>query len=275
MATNSLRIGILNLMHDKVDTQQRFERVLTSDNFNVDVTFLYPQTHYQKRPVPKLVQEISAPLKIDQVDQFDAFIITGAPLEHLPFQQVTYLSEVQHLIDRLVELNLPQLYICWGAMAAANYLYGIDKFALPEKIFGVFPNYFKHLDPLLKGLADGFLAPHARYAELNLQQIVADPRLIVNALTIDQRLFSFRARDSNQYFLFSHLEYDQDALLKEYLREKAAHPEIEYLKPQNYFRDPLHMKGTQFSWESTQQIFFDNWLSSVAHDTCHPQLIKE
>ena len=275
MVNRPLKIGILNLMHDKVDTQQRFEQVLTSSSFDVELTFLYPQTHYLKRPVPQLVQDISEPLDINSIDQFDAFIITGAPLEHLPFQQVTYLSEIQSLIDQLVKLNLPLLYICWGAMAAANYLYGIEKFALPEKIFGVFPNYLKHSDPLLKGLADGFLAPHARYAELNLQQIAADSRLIINALTVNHRLFSFRAKDNNQYFLFSHLEYDQDALLKEYLREKAAHPEIEYLKPQNYFRDPLHMKGTQFTWATTQQVFFKNWLSSVANDVCHQQLIKE
>lgn len=136
-------------------------------------------------------------------------------------------------------------------------------------------NYFEHNDPLLAGLPNGFLAPHARYAELDLAKITNDPRLIVNAVTGSNHLFSFRARDAKQYFLFSHLEYGRDALLKEYLRERNAHPGVEYLKPQNYFRDPLHMKDPNFSWEATQRIFFDNWLHTVAKDVKEKQLIKE
>lgn len=270
-----LKIGILNLMHDKVDTQQRFSRVLTTASFNTSIQYLYPRTHYLNRPVPKLVQAISQPLNLADIKNFDAFIITGAPIEQLPFKKITYLDEVHRLIDQLVRHDIPQLYVCWGAMAAANYLYDIPKASLPEKIFGVFPSYFNHQDPLLAGLNDGFLAPHARYAELDINKIAADPRLIINAVTATKKLFSFQARNKNQYFLFSHLEYGRDALLKEYLREHNAHPGVEYLKPQNYFHDPLHMKGPQFSWEQTQQRFFSNWLCMVAKETTTKHLVKE
>lgn len=275
MNNKSLNIGVLNVMHDKTDTQRRFTSVLTAGTANVNVQFFYPQTHYQKRSVPELVQQISQPLDINNLAQFDAFIITGAPVEQLPFNEITYIKEVHQLIDKLIALNIPQLYVCWGAMAAANYLYGIEKFQLPEKIFGVFPNYLQRHDPLLDGLPDGFLAPHARYAELDIKSIAQHPDLTINAVTKDQRLFSFSARKQKQYFLFSHLEYGQDALLKEYQRERNAHPGVEYLKPQNYFRDPLHMKDPVFKWAKTQQLFFGNWLQSIAQRTTEKQLVKE
>ena len=94
----------------------------------------------------------------------------------------------------------------------------------------------------------------------SIDKIMKDPRLVINAVTKNNFLFSFRAREKNQYFLFSHLEYGKDALLKEYLRERNANPGVEYIKPQNYFRDPLHMKDPEFSWATTQRVFFDNWL---------------
>lgn len=276
MVSPQLHIGVLNLMHDKADTQRRFVKVLRQPGFNVTVTFLYPRTHYRDRPVPSLVQQISQPLDLNGLATFDAFIITGAPIEQLPFDKITYLDEVHQLIDRLVELKIPQLYICWGAMVAANYLYGIDKRKLPAKLFGIFRNYFTaNRSTLLAGLPDGFLAPHARYAELDYQQVVANPHLAIEAVTLDRRLFFFRARDSNQYFLFSHLEYGRQALLKEYLRERNAHPGYDYLKPQHYFADPLHMRGPQFKWAPAQHIFFNNWLHQVNQHAQAKQLIKE
>lgn len=262
-------------MHDKWDTQQRFSKVLKQDNFNVDVTFLYPQTHYDRRPVPELVKQISQPLDLTRLQSFDAFIITGAPIEQLDFKEITYITEVHELIDRLVALNIPQLYICWGAMAAANYLYGIEKHLLSQKLFGVFPNQIINQSQMLAGLPNGFLAPHARYAELDHNQITQHPDLIIEATTVDDNLFSFRARNRHQYFLFSHLEYGQLALLKEYRREQNAHPEKEYRKPQNYFLDPLHMRVPQMTWQLAQTTFFNNWLTSIFQETQVKHLIKE
>lgn len=275
LAARHLQIGVLNLMHDKWDTQQRFSKVLKQPGFEVDVTFLYPQTHYDHRPAPELVKQISRPLDLARLQDFDAFIITGAPIEQLAFNEITYIAEVHELIDQLVALNIPQLYICWGAMAAANYLYGIEKHQLSQKLFGVFPNQIINQSQMLAGLPNGFLAPHARYAELDHNQIAQHPDLVIEATTIDDHLFSFRARNQHQYFLFSHLEYGQLALLKEYRREQAAHPEKEYRKPQNYFLDPLHMRAPQMTWQLSQTTFFNNWLNSVFQETQAKHLIKE
>lgn len=109
MKQPSLRIGILNLMHDKVDTQERFSKVLQNGPYEVEVDFFYPWSHYTGRPVPDLVQQISQPLDLRKVTEYDAFIITGAPVEQLPFAEITYLEEVHRLIDRLVEQEIPQL----------------------------------------------------------------------------------------------------------------------------------------------------------------------
>lgn len=262
-------------MHDKVDTQKRFTNVFAHTAYPVELTFLYPQTHYRDRTVPDLVQQIAQPLDLARVNEFDAFIITGAPIEQLDFNEVTYIDEIHQLIDQLVKFNIPQLYICWGAMAAANYLYGIEKHRLPEKLFGIFPNHIVNQGPLLTGLPDGFLAPHARYAELDHQQISVHPDLILEATTIDDDLFSFRAPKYQQSFLFAHLEYEREALLKEYRREKNAYPDREYAKPQNYFLDPIHMKGPQFKWQPAQHIYFDNWLQTVVHSMQNKKLVKE
>lgn len=264
MAAPQIKVGILNLMHDKVDTQHRFRQVFAA--YPVELTFLYPRTHYRNRLVPELVQRISQPLDLSQISEFNGFIITGAPIEQLAFSAITYIDEIHRLIDQLVKNDIPQLYICWGAMAAANYLYGIQKYQLPEKLFGIFPNQIIDRGPLLAGLPNGFLAPHARYAELNHQQVIDHPDLVLEATTAAGDLFSFRARQHKQSFLFSHLEYDREALLKEYRREKNAYPNREYAKPQNYFRDPLHMRGPQFQWQPAQHQYFANWVQQVTHD---------
>lgn len=121
---NVLRIGVLNLMHDKLDTKRRFENVLQSDKYQVELTFFYPKDHYQNRVVPKEVAQISRPLDLELVKQMDAFIVTGAPIEKLSFTEITYINELQELFECLERNQLEQLYVCWGAMAAADYFYG-------------------------------------------------------------------------------------------------------------------------------------------------------
>lgn len=120
---NRVKLGVLNLMHDKLDTQQRFAHVLP----DADLTFFYPRMHYQNRPVPPEVAKISQPLDLNHIQDFDGFIITGAPLDHLDFEQVTYIEEVRCLLQLLDKYKLQQLYFCWGAMVALDYFYDIQK----------------------------------------------------------------------------------------------------------------------------------------------------
>lgn len=268
MKEHTLRIGILNLMHDKEDTQNRYKQILTSLPFNVDLNFFYPVTHYIDRPVPEEVAKISSPLNIKEIKNFDGFIITGFPAEKIPFEDVTFIDEIRCLINELNRYNVEQLYFCWGAMAALNYLYGIEKDSLPEKLFGVYKNHINHQTNLLNGINHGFLAPHARYTEMDKMQIVQDSRLQINAETEDGHLFLVTAPDHpEQNFLFSHMEYGQDALLKEYQREKLAHPEREYKKPENQENLIHSLTGKRrkdvFSITGSNKLVLKNWIINI------------
>lgn len=242
-------------MHDKIETQRRFAKVLP----NASLTFFYPRLHYQNRPVPNEVARISKPLDLNQVKNFDGFIITGAPIDHLDFSEVTYIEEIRCLLQTLNEHHLEQLYFCWGAMAALNYFYGIPKRVLATKIFGIYPHLILEQNSLLSGISQGFYAPHARYAEMDKKQILEDPRLTINAVDDNGHLFMVSSKEKpEQNFIFSHIEYGRDGLKEEYQRETAAHPDRHYQKPENY-----SLSSPLFQWQDTQKCFFDNWLKQV------------
>lgn len=274
MKNSTLKIGVLNIMHDKLRTQQRFKEIFDEAPFDVDLQFFYPKMHYQDRPVPSEVAAISKPLDLTNIKDFDGFIITGSPIERFNFDEVTYIDEVRCLLSELDRNHVQQLYLCWGAMAAMNYFYGIEKKKLTEKVFGVFSHKINCCHELLNGISSGFLAPHARYEEMDKNQIEQDPNLTINAEDENGNLFLVTAsKNPERIFLFSHLEYDKPALLEEYQREKAAHPEIEYKKPENYFLDKEKMQDPQFKWKKIQKQFFFNWLNQVSNSTLEPDLV--
>ena len=160
--------------------------------------------------------------------------------------------------------KIPQLYVCWGAMAALHYFYGIGKHPLPEKIFGIYPQEILAPAPLLSGLVTGFRAPHARYAEMNRSEIEQEKALTINAATPDGHL-TLVTGPGQQTFLFSHLEYGPQAFSKEYQRELTARggDDRNLAKPQRYYADEATMSLPQFTWESSQQHFFKNWLQTI------------
>lgn len=258
----SKKIGILNLMHDKIDTQKRFSHVIKEASPETEITYFYPQSHYLNRPRPK--NWPAEPLDLTKVAKLDGFIITGAPIELLPFSEVDYWEELTRLFDLLKAKSIPQLYVCWGAMAALYYFYGIGKHPLPEKIFGIYPQEILAPAPLLSGLVTGFRAPHARYAEMNRREIEQERALTINAATPGGHLTLVTGPDQ-QVFLFSHLEYGPQAFSKEYQRELTARggDDRNLAKPQRYFADEAAMSLPQFTWESSQQHFFKNWLQTI------------
>ncbi|QNQ81657.1 homoserine O-succinyltransferase [Lactobacillus sp. PV037] len=258
-----IKIGILNLMHDKEDTQKRFEKIFKNSKNDIKVEFFYPKTKYQDKEVPENVKAISQPLDLTKVADFDGFIITGAPIEHFDFKDVTYIEEIRCLLSELDRNHVQQLYLCWGAMAALNYFYGIKKVPLSQKIFGIYPNEILKAHPLLAGLSKDFLAPHARYADMDIEQIAQDPRLEINSLSKNRNLLLVTSPPyPERTFLFAHLEYGRNALRKEYQREINAHPERNYQKPENYFsRETPNLP--EFKWKNTQEHFFKNWINEL------------
>ncbi len=198
--------------------------------------------------------------------------MTGAPIEKLAFAEITYINELQELFNCLAQNKLEQLYVCWGAMAAVNYFYGVDKYLLPQKLFGIYPQEVLRDSNLLTQVTPGFLAPHARYADIDLIQAKQVPELEITAISQTGEAFLLEAPTRHQTFLFSHLEYGGDALQKEYARELAADPSAKdsLARPQNYYIDGR----PQFLWETLQKQFFANWLHQVAKTRQAKELIK-
>ncbi len=186
----------------------------------------------------------------------DGFIVTGAPIEDVEYDDVDYINELRRLFSSLDEHNVEQLYVCWGAMAASNYFYDINKMSLPEKYFGVFPNNAFADSDLMRGLSLDFMAPHARYADVDVEQIDSHPELDFTAKSERGNAFLFESKQKPQSFLLAHLEYGPDALQKEYERELGAQPGANIPKP--CFAD--------VSWEDTSNTFFVNWLERVRNN---------
>lgn len=254
-----MRIGIVNLMHDKIATQNRFAQRLQQWDLTLKLTYFYPVDHYLNRPVPATVAAISQPLDLATVAMMDAVIVTGAPVERLDFEAVTYYQELTRLFDFLAQRHLPTLFVCWGAMAALHHFFGIEKRSLTHKYFGGYSQRIQQPTPLLADLPRHFIAPHARYAEVNHDQVNQVAALAVNATTTTDELFLLTQQDQPFSYLFAHLEYDGPALQQEFIREQAAWGGLP-AQPVNY---DLATGQPLFSWETTSQRFFKNWLTQV------------
>lgn len=253
-----IKIGILNLMQNKLETMVNFQQALGPD---VELIFYYSATRYINRPLNSQVTVNMKPLDLIEVKSLDGFIITGSPVEKLDFPQVSYFDEINRLLDLLDQLNIPQLYVCWGAMAALNRLYNIDKIILPHKAFGIYQNQILDTSPLLENISDNFPSPHARYAEMNHEEIQNDPNLKITAVSENGLLTLVESLTKHQTFIFSHLEYQQDGLDKEYHRELNS-PKVKHPMPAVNYYSPLDHQP-MFSWKQTQRIFYKNWLTNV------------
>ena len=253
-----IKIGILNLMQNKVETMHNFQTALGEQ---VDLKFYYSATRYVDRKLDTNITDNMSPLDLSEISDLDGFIITGSPVEKLDFPQVSYSDEINELIDLLDQLNIPQLYVCWGAMAALNRLYDIDKKILPHKVFGIFQNQILTETPLLNNVSDNFPAPHARYAEMNHEQLANSPDLTIEAISENGLLTLVEANHKHQAFIFSHLEYQRNGLDTEYQRELNS-SKVKYPRPAVNYYSPLDQRP-MFAWQPTQNTFYSNWLQTV------------
>ncbi|WP_099974391.1 homoserine O-acetyltransferase/O-succinyltransferase family protein [Lactobacillus terrae] len=247
-----LKIGLLNLMTDKKQTNSNFEQVLNQNN-NVDLTYYYSASRYSEPPEPNM-----KPLKLEELKYLDGFIISGSPVERISDDKITYLPEVHDLLNYLHKSDIIQLYVCWGAMEALAHLYGIRKKPLSKKDFGVYQNRIVQSDPLLKDIPTGYLAPNARYTEMDLSQVNEDERLEVLSVTENNLLSLAKSNIANQTFLFNHLEYHKDDLDKEYQLEIASGKVPNAFKAHNYYKN----NQPTFEWQESQEKFFNNWLNT-------------
>jgi homoserine O-succinyltransferase len=255
-----LQIAILNLMPTKIATETQLLRLLGNTSLQVEVTLLRTSTYQSKNtPEEHLLNFYET---FDQVKdrKFDALIITGAPVEHLEFEQVDYWEELKAIMDWGMENVFSLFYICWGAQAALYHHYGVPKYPLPAKQFGVFAHHItKSNVPLLRGFDDVFYAPHSRHTEIRRADIEKVSGLELLAESDEAGVYMVASQDGRQVFVTGHSEYDPLTLKKEYDRDVTANLPIEV--PVNYFPNDDPTRPPLVRWRGHANLLFANWIN--------------
>ena len=263
-----LKVGIINLMPTTIDTETQLLRLLGNSPLHVDITFLNMGSHASKNAPPGHLEKfyISAQEIVRQKIRFDGLIITGAPVETIEFEEVDYWDELTRVIDYSHCNVFSCLHICWGAQAGLYRRYGIKKYPLGKKLFGVFPHavneqhYF-----LFRGFDDEFFAPQSRHTTSVRNEIAAQPLLTIRSETEEAGVFIVTAREGREIYVTGHLEYDPLTLDREYRRDAAKGIPIEI--PKNYYPGDDPTKTPVVLWRAHANLFFDNWLNYVYQET--------
>jgi len=255
-----LKIVILNLMPTKIDTETQLLRLLGNSPLQIDVVLLHPKSHASKN----ISQEhlIKFYNTFDEIKdlKFDGMIITGAPIESVPFEEVDYWDELKKIMEWSVRNVYSTLHICWGAQAGLHYHYGIQKHKLDNKLFGVFEHKItKQNVKLLSGFDDEFYVPHSRYTEIRRVDIDKIDGLEIISESDESGIYIVFAKKGRQIFITGHSEYDPLTLKKEYDRDIANGINIDV--PQNYYPQDDPTKTPVVKWRGHSSLLFSNWLN--------------
>ena len=269
-----LRVLLLNLMPKKIETECQFLRLLSNTPIQVNVEFLQVSSHVSKNTNKMHLDAFYHTFAEIQNEYYDGCIITGAPVEHLSFADVDYWEELQQIMEWTKTHVHCTFHLCWGAYAGLYYHYGIKKFDLDKKLFGIFPHQIlKKTSPLFRGFNDEFLAPHSRATDVNVSDVAAVPELEIMALTKEGSLAIAKTKDSRQFFVTCHAEYDANTLALEYNRDMEKGLTSVDL-PINYFPDDDPTKAPVVTWRSTGQLLYSNWLNFYVYQST-PYDIKD
>ena len=256
----ALKILFLNLMPTKIITETQIFRLLSNSPLQIDVDLLHPATHNSKNTARAHLIKFYHTFEQIKHNKYDGMIITGAPVEHLEFAEVDYWDELKKIMDWSRENVYSTFHICWGAQAALYHHYDIEKYALDDKMFGVFPHKImkRHTD-LLRGFDDVFNIPHSRHTEIRKKDIVNHNDLHLLAESEEAGVGILVSSDRRQVFATGHSEYDAETLKKEYVRDVKRGLDIEV--PQNYFPDDDPEKDPLVTWRGHASLLFSNWLN--------------
>ena len=263
-----LKVAIVNLMPTTLDTETQLLRLLGNTPLQVDISFLRMGSHESKNAPPGHLRKFySCANEVTREERrFDGLVITGAPVETLPFEEVDYWEELAAVIDYSRANVWSTLHICWGAQAGLYRHYGIGKKPLSAKLFGVFPHAVnERFSPLFRGFDDKFLAPQSRHTECDRNAIAAEKALTIQSETDEAGVFIVTARDGREIYVTGHLEYDPLTLDKEYRRDIDKGLPISV--PRNYYPDDDPSKAPVVRWRAHAHLFFSNWLNYVYQET--------
>lgn len=261
-----LEIVLLNLMPTKIVTETQLTRVLGNTPLQVHLELMHTTSHVSKNTSQEHLLTFYKSFDELKHRKFDGMVITGAPVEHLAFEDVDYWDELCRIMEWSKTNVHSTFHICWGAQAGLYYHYGIEKHSLPKKMFGVFPHKVDYKRSiLLRGFDDMFWVPHSRHTTINREDVEAVPGLKVVASSLDGDVYAVMSKEGRQIFVTGHSEYDPETLKVEYLRDKSQGLEIE--KPQNYFENDDETKEPVVRWRGHGNLLFSNWLNYFVYQT--------
>lgn len=256
-----LRIMILNLMPVKIITETQILRNLSNSPLQVNVEFMKMSSHTSKNTSNEHLDTFYKCFDEVRNQKYDGLIITGAPVEQMPFEEVDYWSELTEIMEWSKSNVTNTFHICWGAQAGLYYHYGIDKYQLPEKMFGVFEHHIVDdaNEPLLRGFDEVFRVPHSRHTSVRREAVIANENLKLLAESDDAGVYIIVSRDRRQIFVSGHSEYDRDTLASEYMRDKTKGLPIKV--PANYFPNDDPAQKPIVTWKSHASLLYSNWLN--------------
>ena len=256
-----LEIAILNLMPLKIITETQLLRLVGNTPLQTNITLFHPNSHHSKNTPAEHLLSFYQPFSQIRNQKFDGLIITGAPIEHLEYEEVDYWDELREIMDWSLSNVFASLYICWGAQAGLYHHYGIPKYPLENKLFGVFPHQLhnhQHVK-LLRGFDDLFYAPHSRYTEVRREDIDKVPELDILAESEEAGVYLVISQSGHQVFVSGHPEYDPLTLHGEYVRDQKKGLPISI--PRNYYRNDDPAQKPIVQWRGHANLLYFNWLN--------------
>lgn len=255
-----LKIVIVNLMPLKRRTETQLLRLLSNTPLQIEIDLLRTQTYKSKNTPRQHLEAFYKTFNEVKKHKYDGMIVTGAPVEHLEFDQVKYWEEMKDIMKWSKDNVTSSLFICWAAQAGLYYFHDIDKYNLDSKLFGIYNHTIKHKKtPLIRGFNDNFWAPHSRWSNIRKDDIEKDPNLTLLAESKEAGPYIVISDEGEKIFVTGHSEYDPLALKREYLRDKEKGIDINI--PDNYFPNDDPTKDPVVRWNSHANLLFSNWLN--------------
>lgn len=261
-----IEVGILNLMPLKEDTELQLLRALSNTPLQVDVTFVTVSSHESKNTSLSHLNEFYSTFEEIKDRKFDGFIITGAPVEKMEYEEVDYWKEFEEVCEWTKTNVTSTMHLCWGAQAGLYYYYGIPKHLLDHKMFGLFEHRVSNRKiPLVRGFDDCFLAPHSRHTEVRKEDIEKVPELTILAESEKAGVFLIMDETGKKIFVMGHPEYDRMTLHSEYIRDKEKGLDIQV--PENYYENDDCTIKPNLMWRAHANALFTNWLNYYVYQT--------
>lgn len=255
-----LKIIILNLMPTKLETETQLLRLLSNSPLQIDIDFLQVATHEAKNVSKSHMDKFYNVFEDIKGNKYDGMIITGAPVEQMPFEEVDYWDELCTIMEWSKKNVYSVMHICWGAQAGLYYHYGIKKYPTDKKIFGIFPHFcLDDTHPLMRGLDDIYYVPHSRHTQIKRGDIAQIKDLQILSYSEDAGVHIVADMECRKFFITGHSEYDRDTLAKEYFRDIDKGLDIEM--PINYFPNNDPKAVPRMTWRGTANLIFNNWLN--------------